>query len=140
VRDACAELATIGAETIQHDDLHDGNVHRPDAGYRILDWGDAGVSHPFATLLVTERSVAARFGLEVGMPELARLRAAYLEPWTDVASSSVLRHAAELAIWVGLISRALTWRDALSVANDDELAEWEGYPADTLRVLTEPSG
>jgi hypothetical protein len=137
VSDACAELATIGAETIQHDDLHDGNVHRPDAGYRILDWGDAVVSHPFGTLLVTERSVAARFGLEPEMPELARLRAAYLEPWTDLAPSGMLQRAVELAIWVGLVSRALTWREALSIANDAELVEWEGYPADTLRVLTE---
>jgi hypothetical protein len=137
VSDACAELATIGAETIQHDDLHDANVHRPDAGYRILDWGDAVVSHPFGTLLVTERSVAARFGLEPGMPERARLRAAYLEPWTDLAPSSTLGRAVELAIWVDLVSRSLTWRDALSIANEEELVEWEGYPADTLRALTE---
>ena len=56
--DANAELSSAGiGATIQHDDLHDGNVVISEAGYRIVDWGDAGVAHPFGTLLVTLNSV-----------------------------------------------------------------------------------
>ena len=84
--EACAELeaAAIGS-SIQHDDLHDGNVLAGDGGYRVIDWGDSGVAHPFATLLVTLRSVGNAFELGdwtpfgPAVPELERLRDAYQE-------------------------------------------------------------
>ena len=48
------ELASYGvAETLQHDDLHDGQVFVKDGRNLILDWGDAVVSHPFFTMSVT---------------------------------------------------------------------------------------
>ena len=54
----CRRLADLGIPaTVQHDDLHDGNVFAGDAGYRYFDWGDASVAHPFGTLLVTLRSI-----------------------------------------------------------------------------------
>jgi hypothetical protein len=60
VRELCDELAALGiAETIQHDDLHDGQVFVRDGSVRILDWGDACVSHPFMTFAVTSRFVSA---------------------------------------------------------------------------------
>jgi len=40
------------APTIQHDDLHDGNVFVRDDRQLLLDWGDAIISHPFFTLSV----------------------------------------------------------------------------------------
>ena len=49
----CAELEAYGiAPSLQHDDLHDGNVFVGRTGDRIFDWGDAGIAHPFGTLLV----------------------------------------------------------------------------------------
>lgn len=54
VRDLAEELASYGVtETLQHDDLHDGQVFVRDGRQLILDWGDAVVSHPFFTLSVT---------------------------------------------------------------------------------------
>ncbi len=54
----CRRLADLGiASTIQHDDLHDGNVFAGPDGYGYFDWGDASVAHPFGTLLVTVRSI-----------------------------------------------------------------------------------
>jgi hypothetical protein len=45
----CAQLAEYGIpETVQHDDLHAANVYA--RGGRLLDWGDASISHPFASL------------------------------------------------------------------------------------------
>ena len=44
-------------ETIQHDDLHDGQVFVRDGRNLVLDWGDACVSHPFFTLSVTLEGV-----------------------------------------------------------------------------------
>ena len=71
----CDELAATGVPaSLQHDDLHDANVFVPDDGvglYRVFDWGDASVAHPFATLLVTLRVVADRLGLANGAPRAA---------------------------------------------------------------------
>ena len=45
-------------ETVQHDDLHDGQVFLGAGMHQVLDWGDACVSHPF-TLAVTLEGVIA---------------------------------------------------------------------------------
>jgi hypothetical protein len=49
------------------------------------------VGHPFFGVVVALRSVADRFGLEPGAPQLDRLLDAYLETWTALASRSSLR-------------------------------------------------
>ena len=71
--------------TIQHDDLHGGNIVVGPAGDRFFDWGDAVVAHPFATLTVTFNSIAHQTGRDLDDPAFDRLRDAYLEAWTDVA-------------------------------------------------------
>jgi hypothetical protein len=54
VRELAEELASYGVtETLQHDDLHDGQVFVRGDRQLILDWGDAVISHPFFTLSVT---------------------------------------------------------------------------------------
>lgn len=66
-----AELDRLGGElaghgipdSLQHDDLHDGNAFVRDRAYVVFDWGDACVSHPFHTLVVTLRALAYRQGL-----------------------------------------------------------------------------
>ena len=122
----CAELAAYGiAETIQHDDLHDGQVFLDAARYRFFDWGDSCVSHPFHSLTVTLRATAAKLDLQPGGPEVLRLRDASLEPFGD------LSEAADLAYRTGTIGRALAWdrfvRGGLSERmDDDELASAYG--------------
>jgi hypothetical protein len=72
----CDALSSAGpAETIQHDDLHGGNVYADHLAYRILDWGDACVSHPFLTWFVTF------IHLDESRATVERLRDAYLEAW-----------------------------------------------------------
>ena len=57
----CGELAAHDVlETVQHDDLHMANVYAQGERLRLLDWGDASISHPFASLVVTFRRAAAR--------------------------------------------------------------------------------
>jgi hypothetical protein len=112
----CEELAASGVRpTLQHDDLHDNNVF---ASGPIFDWGDACLGHPFASLLVVLRSVAFTFELAPGSPELARLRDAYLEAWTDTHSRTELELLALLATRVGKLSRAVSWRRALRGVDD----------------------
>jgi len=78
----CAELkaADIPA-SIQHDDLHFGNVFVDGDVSLILDWGDASISHPFASAVVAFRFLEEQNGLAPGSRWFRRLRDAYLEPW-----------------------------------------------------------
>ena len=108
--DLCDELGALPIrDTIQHDDLHGGQVFVRDGHWRILDWGDACVSHPFASLVVPLRSLVHRGVVADGSPEIDRLRDAYLEPWTIVATRVDLLRAAELARRVGFATRLLSW-------------------------------
>jgi hypothetical protein len=106
----CAALAGYGIpETIQHDDLHDGNVFVRDGRYLFFDWGDSCVSHPFHSLVVTMRQLVYRLELPPGGPDILRLRDAYLEPFGGFAPRSELVEAAELAHYTGTASRSLSW-------------------------------
>jgi hypothetical protein len=122
----CAELAGSPVPvSIQHDDLHANNVMLDAAGrMTVIDWGDAHVAHPFATLLTTLRSIAHHTGLDgPDDPRLAPLRDAYLRAWTDVADMARLRHDAELAVRIAPVARAHAWRRALAGADAAALAE-----------------
>jgi hypothetical protein len=111
VREWCDELAGTVPETIQHDDLHDGQVFIKDGVARILDWGDANVSHPFFSLVVFERSLIYGFDLPPDAPALLRLRDEYLEPFTAVATRARIDACVPIALRLGRLCRALTWLD-----------------------------
>ena len=102
--------------TIQHDDLHDGNVFVQDGRYVIFDWGDSSISHPFHTLVVIFRVIAYSFDPDVvpGGPEILRLRDAYLEPFADYGSHAELVRAVDLAHLTGTIARTLAWHRFVS--------------------------
>lgn len=109
------EAAGLGI-TVQHDDLHDGNVFtRPSdpRGFSVIDWGDAYLGHPFGTLLVTLKGIAYRLGLDTAVepPELARLIDAYLEPFTAPGRTLAdLRAVLTPALLIARIGRAESWR------------------------------
>lgn len=101
----CGELAACDVpETVQHDDLHMANVYAHGDRLRLLDWGDASISHPFASGVVTFRFLEEVTRLAPTDPWFARLRDAYLEPWgrghADVFA---------LAIRVGMFAHACAW-------------------------------
>ncbi|MER5179316.1 phosphotransferase [Streptomyces sp. NPDC002896] len=104
----CEELAGTGiADSLDHSDLHEAQVFAPEPGrFTFFDWGDAAVSHPFCSLLVTARVARERYGPAV----LPRLRDAYLEPWTeDGPTARQLRRAVSLACRLAAIGRACSW-------------------------------
>jgi hypothetical protein len=110
VQRACDDLAALGiADTVQHDDLHQGNLLVRDGRAVVFDWGDACVSHPFLTLAVTLRFAAALTRSELDDARILRLRDAYLEPWTAHAGAEELRAGAGVARRLGELSRTLTW-------------------------------
>ena len=101
----CGELAAHDIpETVQHDDLHMANLYAQGARLRVLDWGDASISHPFASLVVTFRFLEETTKLPPGDPWFARLRDAYLEPW-----GAGLTATFALAIRVGTFAHTVAW-------------------------------
>jgi len=126
------------APSLNHDDFHDGNVFLRDGHYVFFDWGDAAVSHPFASLLVTLNVIAHQKGLGPGSAELVRMRDAYLEPWTGEYDRTDLVEAVRLATRLGKVGRALSWRRALVGGTPEEIAPWaDGVPG-WLTELFEP--
>ena len=126
VDELCAQLEPLGLhETIDHDDLHDGQVFVRDGRARILDWGDACVAHPFLTL-----GIAAYFADEAAVD-------AYLAQWGDPAD---LRDAVPTARRLAGVARAATWAATAAIAPLDwreRLAP--GLPMWIDRVTTPPA-
>jgi hypothetical protein len=119
VRDWCDQLAALGIrETIEHDDLHDGQVFvGSDGRYAFFDWGDACVTHPFCSLAVTLE------GALHPTVDVAPFLDAYLEPFERFAPRGELRAAARDAMRLGWVVRALFYREqaaALGPAAGDD--------------------
>ena len=116
----CREVAAFGIpDTIQHDDLHGGNVLVRDGRHRVVDWGDACVSHPFHSLTVLLRATAWRLDLEPGGSELLRMRDAYLEPFARFGTRDELTEAAGMAYRTGTLARSLAWARFLAARLPD---------------------
>lgn len=111
----CSDLAVHGIpQTVQHDDLHAGNVYEKDGRVLILDWGDSSIAHPFFSL--------ARADDEWD----ARLTAAYLEPWG---------HGLEEALQVALVIGSFAYAFGFLRVWDHMRAEERGPYADVLPRL-----
>jgi len=108
----CEVLAGLGIEeSVQHDDLHMANLYARDGRFRVVDWGDSSIAHPFFSLLETFRFLEELNGLGPDDAWFRRLRDAYLEPW-----GRGLEEAFEIAIHAGWFAHAIAWtrqRDAL---------------------------
>jgi hypothetical protein len=107
VRDLVDELASYGVvETLQHDDLHDGQVFVKNGRNLILDWGDAVVSHPFFTMSVTLEG-----GVAWGLDDVADSEDIW--PYVDsylaryAPDRPELRDAVPPALRLGWVCRAL---------------------------------
>ena len=114
--------------SLDHGDLHGNNVvPAADGAFRLFDWGDAVVAHPFATLTTTLGSIGHHAGVDpygpavaagprcvpVGMGGRRRRRPS----WSD---------AATLAMDLGHIGKAAAWERALQGLEPDEMAGFHG--------------
>lgn len=124
IRAAADDLTRAGvAASIQHDDLHGGNILVGPAGDRIFDWGDAAVAHPFGTLTTTFNSIAHKTGLDLGDPGFVWLRDVYLEAWTDVLPRTALTETAAVSRDLACIGKALAWERAFIGLDPAEMGD-----------------
>jgi Phosphotransferase enzyme family len=118
IEEHAARLAAVGIpETIQHDDLHDGQVFVRDGRPLIFDWGDAVVSHPFLSMSVTLEGVIAWGVDDVADSEpLGPYRDAYLRPFERYAPREELERALDDALRLGWVARVLASDPELETA------------------------
>lgn len=117
----CGELAAHDVpETVQHDDLHTGNLYAEGERLRVLDWGDASISHPFASLVVIFRFLEEINKLAPADPWFARLRDAYLEPWGQGLAGTFA-----LAMRVGAFAHVIAWARQRDALPDEARAEFD---------------
>jgi hypothetical protein len=119
--DLCRQLDRYAIPaSIQHDDLHIANVYEKNGRLRVLDWGDASIAPPFASLFVTFRFLEGRNGLSPDDPWFAILRDAYLEPWGDG-----LNGAFDLGVRVGAVAHAIAWVRQRSYLTETDLPTFD---------------
>jgi hypothetical protein len=119
--------------SLDHNDLHAWNILGDGDAVRFYDWGDSVVAHPFASMLALGWVPDADAHLE-------RLRDAYLEPFSDLASHAELVETLELACRVAKIARALTWQRAVRAFGSQPVDEqWRSAPAGWLLSLADES-
>lgn len=94
--------------TLIHGDLWAGNIVVDETRFRIIDWSDAMVSHPFFDLPFF------LLNLESSFPDLPDayeyLRDTYLSAWTAYASLADLQQAFEYARVLGFCQQALFYK------------------------------
>jgi hypothetical protein len=93
--------------TIDHGDLHDGNVFSSEGGVRILDWGDSAVAHPFFTSSVAEPE-------EVGWT---------VEAWEGSAPRDELEEEAAIVRELRFLLRALNWEHTAALGETEHLVD-----------------
>jgi phosphotransferase family enzyme len=93
--------------TIDHGDLHDGNVFASDAGVRIIDWGDSAVAHPFFTLSVAEADEVAWA----------------VEAWEGFAPREELEAEAAIVRELRFLLRALNWEHVAALGETEHLVD-----------------
>jgi Phosphotransferase enzyme family len=126
----CSELEAFGLpDSIQHDDLHDGNVFVRGERVAIFDWGDSSVAHPLWSMVKPLRDAGDR-GLD---PK--PLCDAYLVAWTAVEAEERLRAALRVAVPVGVFAYALQVRRLLGFLPAEARPDFEVYLAAQLRRL-----
>lgn len=131
LRAAAARLADSGLpDTIQHNDLHAGNVFCADGSAaaihdaRFFDWGDSYVGNPLCSLMIALEGPSYQFGLPADSERDARLVRSYLSAWADRVPSARLKEVLPDALLIAQLARTRANERALQHATEAERAEW----------------
>ena len=107
----CHELAQYAIPpSLEHGDLWGVNVIAGEDGITFIDWDEPCLAHPFFSLLELTLSVDFQAGLSQVADARARVRDAYLDPWTRYEPRDRLVRACELSQQLAALHLAANYR------------------------------
>ena len=138
LRAGCAELAATPLPlALDHGDLWPANIVWSDGRLIYFDWSDCALTHPFVSMILCAEDAQSAFPERPDVP--ARVRSAYLEPWSRRLPGVDLYAVFELAWEVGALHYALLyWEDILP--NLDPRWELNRMVPFYLRIVLERMG
>ncbi|MEO8328434.1 MAG: aminoglycoside phosphotransferase family protein [Candidatus Nanopelagicales bacterium] len=124
---SCHNLADLGLKpSLVHGDFHPWNVVSGDRGAQIFDWTDAAVAHPFLDLVT--------YIMRSPDPDLRQaMLLRYLDAWESDLPRTDLHDVGHLALVVGALHQAHTFRRLIPTVMPDDLAQLRGGDAQWLR-------
>lgn len=100
--------------SLNHGDLHDGNIFLHNGDFVFFDWGDCSLTHPFVSIRTVYVSIENRLGWEENDRRFTPLNDSYLQAWADFGSLEELRAGMRIAQTVAPLVSALSWNRALA--------------------------
>lgn len=122
------------ASALDHGDLHPGNVLAREDEMRLCDWGDACITHPFCSLMVSLEMCLSEIVADDRPKWKQFLRDAYLEAWTALAPRQDLLADFRRALWLAHLLRALDFAHMLRGAPQEELNRWRPLLFERLEI------
>lgn len=119
--------------TLNHGDLHPGNVLTVDGDLRLFDFGDA----QWAAAPEVLGAVWGWLTRRTDHP-WRKVFAAYAEVWSDVVTSAEFDLLVAAAMVTLPVNRSLTWWSATRQTTTGELAEWGDMPLSMLSHVLLP--
>lgn len=113
------------SDTLNHGDLHDGNIGWLDGEARLFDWGDASLSHPFISMRTLLTTLERRFGVPAGDPELYPYIQAYLAPWKAQLPDVDIGQLFETSRKVWPLVSLLGWHHAIQNREDERSQDYD---------------
>ncbi|WP_214891491.1 aminoglycoside phosphotransferase family protein [Exiguobacterium sp. s142] len=137
----CDELATGLPMSLEHGDLHGGNIfwREQKDDLCILDWGDATVTHPFFSVRVFWNALYDLLPEDdevAWYEQIQKMRTVYLAEWEGVAPRDVLWRHLLIAEELGCVYRALSWHVYVTNYRYDP-SESADKPAQWLNLFLE---
>jgi Ser/Thr protein kinase RdoA (MazF antagonist) len=119
--------------SLQHGDLHPGNVFAVGDELHFFDFGDAQWAHVLEAL-----AVPYGYATRVTHHPWPRILEAYAQVWADVVDLPTLQALLPPAMVTHAVNRSFTWLGAVEGAQAAELQEWGDSPLYYLRLALEP--
>ncbi len=135
IKNMVDQLNSLGIPAaLDHNDMGDNNVFYRDNQIVFFDWGDANITHPFMSMVVTQRVIAFTLDLDSQNDSLAWVRDAYLEPWTSCATRKELEESYAAIQRLGRLHRALIWYNVFKMLAPDLASEFKDAPAGWMQL------
>ena len=119
--------------TLNHGDLHPGNVLMVDRKPRLFDFADSQWA-------AAPEVLGAAWGWPVHRTKhpWRQVFDAYREVWSDLITAGDFDELVAAAMVTLPVNRSFTWTYAVAGASDADLAEWGDAPVSHLRHVLEP--